>query len=93
MSEYKTILVVGASGYFGKKVLAHLKTMQAEKGLVIKAMSRQARPAQDGVEWVAGDMMKPASLDKAMRGVDVVVTSANGYGKVQCRAGADQWGR
>jgi uncharacterized protein YbjT (DUF2867 family) len=33
------------------------------------------------IEWVRGDMMDPASLDRALQGVDVVVSSANSYMK------------
>lgn len=91
-----TILVVGAGGNFGKRVLSQLLRMQAHKEcpmeiptgkeadgagmtLIIKAMSRKAKKGSDGVEWVVGDMMKPETLDKAMQGVDVVITSAAGY--------------
>ncbi|XIA67878.1 NAD(P)H-binding protein [Bradyrhizobium sp. TZ2] len=45
-------------------------------------MSRKAHSDESAdVEWVRGDMMDPASLDRALQGVDVVVSSANGYMK------------
>ncbi|WP_236016024.1 SDR family oxidoreductase [Brucella endophytica] len=49
----------------------------------VVAMSRKGAPRNDntGVKWVRGDMMDPASLDRALQGVDVVVSSANGYMK------------
>ena len=52
--------------------------------MALRAMSRRGAPANaatSSVEWVRGDMMDPASLEKALVGMDVVVTSANGYMK------------
>ena len=48
-----------------------------------RAMSRRGAPpdATSAVEWVRGDLMDPVSLDAALKGVDVVVSSANGYMK------------
>ncbi|QKK26947.1 SDR family oxidoreductase [Rhizobium hidalgonense] len=74
------ILVVGATGFLGAKILRNLA--QDENATVL-AMSRKGAPSGDvaGVEWVRGDMMDPASLDRALQGVDVVVSSANSYMK------------
>jgi uncharacterized protein YbjT (DUF2867 family) len=69
------ILVVGATGFLGAKILRQL---QADPAITLRAMSRRA--PRDG-SWVQGDLMDPASLDRAMQGVDVVVSSANGYMK------------
>lgn len=76
----KKVLVVGATGFLGAKILRNL-AHDAKADVV--AMSRKGAPLNDstGVEWVRGDMMDPASLDHALRGVDVVVSSANGYMK------------
>ena len=73
------ILVVGATGYLGAKILRHL----APAGVDVRALSRRGAPAgaTGAVEWVRGDMLDPASLDAALKGVDVVVSSANGYMK------------
>jgi len=74
------ILVVGATGFLGSKILRQLATVPAGP---LRAMSRRGAPADatGSVEWVRGDLMDPASLDKALQGVDVVVSSANGYMK------------
>jgi uncharacterized protein YbjT (DUF2867 family) len=74
------ILVVGATGFLGGKILSSLE--QAD-GVALRAMSRREAPAgtTGPTEWVRGDLMNPASLDAALKGVDVVVTSANGYMK------------
>jgi uncharacterized protein YbjT (DUF2867 family) len=70
-----TVLVVGATGFLGAKIL---KAMAGQSGVDVRAMSRSAK-AEAG--WVQADLMDPASLDRALRGVDVVVSSANGYMK------------
>lgn len=74
------VLVVGATGFLGAKILRNLA--QDENATVL-AMSRKGAPSGDvtGVEWVRGDMMDPASLDRVLQGVDVVVSSANSYMK------------
>ena len=74
------ILLVGATGFLGAKILRELAR---DGSVALRAMSRRGASADAaaGVEWVRGDMMDPASLDAALGGVDVVVTSANGYMK------------
>ena len=76
----RKILVVGATGFLGGKIL---RLLQQDDAISLRAMSR--REAQSGargtVEWVRGDMMDPASLRAALHGMDVVVSSANGYMK------------
>ena len=75
----KTVLVIGATGYLGAKVVRHL----LDKNVKIKAL---VRPTTDstalrslGVEICNGDLTKPETLDKALQGVDVVISSAVGY--------------
>jgi len=76
----RKILVVGATGFLGAKILREL---ESSGSMALRAMSRRGAPANtlSTTEWVRGDMMDPASLDKALSGIDVVVTSANGYMK------------
>ncbi|WP_287190262.1 NAD(P)H-binding protein [Mesorhizobium sp.] len=76
----KKVLLVGATGFLGAKILRNL-TLDPSGAVV--AMSRKGAPSNDSadVEWVRGDMMDPASLDHALQGVDVVVSSANSYMK------------
>jgi uncharacterized protein YbjT (DUF2867 family) len=74
------ILLVGATGFLGSKIQRQL---DQDLTITLRAMSRRGAPA-DGtaaVEWVQGDLMNPASLDAVLKGVDVVVSSANGYMK------------
>jgi len=81
----KTLLVVGATGQLGTKLVGHL----LEKGHHVRAL---VRPASDPtkftqqypkVEIVRGDMMDPASLKPAFAGCDAIVTTAAGYTKRQ----------
>jgi uncharacterized protein YbjT (DUF2867 family) len=76
----KRVLLVGATGFLGAKILSNLAL---DVSLAVVAMSRKDAPSGESadVEWVRGDMMDPASLDRALQGVDVVVSSANGYMK------------
>lgn len=81
----RKILVVGATGFLGAKIQRQLEQGAAVK---LRAMSRRGAPADasTAVEWVRGDLMDPASLDAALKGVDVVVSSANGYMKETIKA-------
>lgn len=76
----KKVLLVGATGFLGAKILRNLAQ---DETLKVCAMSRkpQSSVGDADVEWVRGDMMDPTSLDRALEGVDVVVSSANGYMK------------
>ncbi|MBT0725577.1 SDR family oxidoreductase [Rosenbergiella sp. S61] len=76
----KKVLIVGATGFLGTKILHKLAL---EKSAAVVAMSRKGAPSggDANIEWVRGDMMDPASLDRALQGVDVVVSSANSYMK------------
>ena len=78
--QNRTILVVGATGFLGANILAQLAH---DDTIALRAMSRRGVPAdaKGAAQWVRGDLMDPASLDAARKGVDVVVSSANGYMK------------
>lgn len=69
------ILVVGATGFLGAKIC---RSLRANPGVTLRAMSRRAPREPD---WVQADLMDAASLDRALEGVDVVISSANGYMK------------
>jgi uncharacterized protein YbjT (DUF2867 family) len=74
------VLIVGATGFLGGKILRQL---EQDGSVTVRAMSRRGTPAKASaaVEWVRGDMMDLASLDAVLAGVDIVVSSANGYMK------------
>ncbi len=66
----KKVLVVGATGFLGAKIL---RTLALDESSAVVAMSRKGAPLEGGagIEWVRGDMIDPASLDRALQGVDV----------------------
>jgi len=77
------VLVVGATGALGKKIVqSFVREKAAGKTFSLKAMSRRTQTDDQGqVEWVVGDMLKQDTLPNVLKGVDIVVCSANGYMK------------
>jgi uncharacterized protein YbjT (DUF2867 family) len=73
------VLVVGATGYLGGKVvkglLAHGKTVRA----LVRPSTDASALENLGVEIVRGDMMHKTSLISALQNVDTLITTANGY--------------
>jgi 2-alkyl-3-oxoalkanoate reductase len=69
-------LVTGSTGFLGRSIVERLR----EAGHNVRALARDADKARDlaalGVEIALGDITRPASLDAAVRGVDVVFHSA-----------------
>lgn len=59
------VLVAGASGHVGSRLLPEL----VARGLRVRGLSRSERDAEDGVEWVVGDVQERPSLDSAFAGV------------------------
>ena len=75
----KTVLVIGATGYLGGKVVKSL----LDKNVRIKALVRPSTDSSElknlGVEICNGDLTKPETIEKALQDVDVVISSAIGY--------------
>ena len=71
------ILVVGATGHVGSQVVKIL----AEKGHDIRALVRResdtVHGAPNSVEYVLGDLRDKRSLEKALKDIDAVVSTAN----------------
>jgi len=72
MNNNAKILVTGATGYIGGRLVPKL----LEAGYSVRVLVRDARRLEGRnwakqVEIYEGDMFKPASLDKAVQGVDV----------------------
>ena len=73
------VLVVGATGHVGSQVARLL----AESGRPVRAFVRSAGSTIHGaddlpISYVVGDLRDPDSVDAAVRGVGVVVSTANG---------------
>ncbi|MGO1983458.1 MAG: SDR family oxidoreductase [Brachybacterium alimentarium] len=83
-SEPPLVLVTGATGYIGGRVVPEL----LRAGLRVRAMARHAdrldgRPWRGDIEVVEADVMDPATLEDALDGVDVAyyLIHAMGGGK------------
>jgi uncharacterized protein YbjT (DUF2867 family) len=79
MPETNTILVVGATGDLGGRVVDALLARGKRVRALVREGTDSRRLSAKGVEIARGDMLDPASLERAMRGVDAVVTTAAGY--------------
>lgn len=71
----KKILVAGATGRNGSAILAALEAAGAKP----RAMARDVEKAREKYgadhDWVAGDVTQPATLDAALKGVEVVISA------------------
>ncbi len=75
----KNILVVGATGYLGGKVINHLLS----RGVNVSALVRNGSDTQEleskGVQIIRGDLSKPETLAPALTNIDAVISTAIGY--------------
>jgi len=67
----KTVLLTGATGYVGGRLLQRLEGLHAHR---VRCLTRRAEAlrgrTRPGTDVVVGDVMDPASLRRAMQGVD-----------------------
>ena len=79
------ILVTGAGGNNGSEVIKQL----AGSGAAVRAMSRRPRERNDkvppGVEFVMADFDDPASLRRALHGIDTAFLVTNSSARVQAQ--------
>ena len=92
-SDAPLVLVTGASGYIGGRLVPAL----LEAGLRVRAMARDVerlrdRPWRDRVEVVEADVSVPASLARALDGVDVAYYLIHMMGGGRRFAGRDRAG-
>jgi nucleoside-diphosphate-sugar epimerase len=74
-----TILVTGASGFIGKRLIEYLALhYQANVRAMVRSYGPAVHLARLPVEIVAGDLMDPASLQQAINGCDLVFHCAAG---------------
>jgi UDP-glucose 4-epimerase len=64
-----TILVTGATGLIGARLLPRL----VDAGFQCRALVRPGKDAPEGVTGVEGDLFDPPSLEQAVRGVSAIV--------------------
>ena len=67
-----TILVTGGTGMLGRLVVPRLR----DAGGKVRVLSRRAREAADGVEFVPGDLDTGEGIDAAVAGTEVIVHCA-----------------
>jgi uncharacterized protein YbjT (DUF2867 family) len=78
------VLVTGATGNIGTHVAHELRTRGASVRAFVRDPDKAAARLGDGVELAVGDFTDPASLRRALAGVDrVFLTSADGPQKVE----------
>lgn len=79
----KIVILVGATGYLGEKIAKELIAQDAHVRALVRATSNRTKLENLGItDFVTGDLMDPASLEKAFAQspkADVVVASAAGY--------------
>src|ERR1700674_2570587 len=73
------VLVVGGAGMLGSQIVDRLIARGKRVRALVRPTSRTELLVEAGAELASGDLLEPASLRRALEGVDAVVTSAAGY--------------
>jgi uncharacterized protein YbjT (DUF2867 family) len=72
------IVVTGGTGGLGHRVVARLR----DKGRNVRVLSRHPGDSPEGVEYMAGDLVKNQGVEEAISGAEIVVHCA-GVGKIK----------
>jgi len=72
------ILVIGATGRNGGSIVEALEAAGAKPRAMVRDLAKAKEKAGPGVQrdWVVGDLRDTASLDAALKGIDVVINAA-----------------
>lgn len=68
----RRVAVTGATGFIGTRLCAAL----VAEGCAVRALTRGARPARAGVEWITGALTDPDVLARLVDGAEAVVHCA-----------------
>ncbi|MBO3752279.1 NAD(P)H-binding protein [Streptosporangiaceae bacterium NEAU-GS5] len=69
------IVVTGGTGTLGRLLVPRLRAA----GRGVRVLTRKARPPENGVTYVTGDLVKDEGVDAAVQGASVVVHCASDY--------------
>ncbi len=72
------IVVTGGTGGLGRRLVARLR----DKGRNVRVLSRHPGDSQEGVEYMAGDLVTNQGVEAAISGAEIVVHCA-GVGKIK----------
>jgi UDP-glucose 4-epimerase len=64
-----TVLITGATGLIGERLLPRL----AETGYACRALLRAGKSCPEGIDAVTGNILDPSTLTKAVQGVSAIV--------------------
>lgn len=78
MKSNGLIVVTGGTGALGRRVVARLRG----KGRNVRVLSRHPGDAQQGVEYMTGDLVTNQGVEEAISGAEVVIHCA-GVGKIK----------
>lgn len=67
--KIRTLAVTGGTGFVGQ----HLLRMALASGYEVRALTRTARAAGEGIAWVEGALDRPESLKQLCEGADAVI--------------------
>ncbi len=76
MSQYQNILVTGASGQLGRRLIRKLLALGYRVRGQYRSNEQAARWNPDGVEIVIGDVLEEGWYDRAVAGCDAVIHGA-----------------
>jgi nucleoside-diphosphate-sugar epimerase len=76
---YNRILVTGATGFVGGRLVERLVTQfQIKPRVLVRRFHRAVRVARFSVDVIQGDVLEPSDVEKAVTGCDVVFHCAYG---------------
>ena len=74
------ILVAGGTGTLGSKLVGQLIAGEEPVRILVRNPAKASPSWGDDVEVAAGDVRDPASVERALAGVRVVVSAITGFG-------------
>lgn len=76
-NDLRMILIVGATGFLGQETTRQLLAAGHRVRVMARTPEKAASLKEAGAEVVAGDLIDPASLQRACAGAEVVIAAAH----------------